>query len=306
MTASEYLPIKNTQIHLIETVPFFFQTNEKDFILYKEGGKGFDSDRLKNNKHPKLYIAAKDKTAALTELSKTLNINFAKSVASKGLKQVKEALCSIVEEALTPHQSKVLDGMPETIDILLNGYDKDKKTLKYLTQIAGNSSLIVEHTINVAALTLQYCFFHGFEEKKIKELTLCALLHDIGTSQIDKAILEADRKLTQREFQVFKDHVTKGHDLIILETDFDISVATVALEHHERINGSGYPNGITKITADSQLISIIDCFEPLTYRGKAFRKSKKPFDTLNLIKKEVKDGKFDRTLFKDFTSCLIR
>ncbi|MFA5904368.1 MAG: diguanylate cyclase, partial [Desulfobacula sp.] len=66
------------------------------------------------------------------------------------------------------------------------------------------------------------------------------------------------------------------------------------------------PNGSTKITADSQLIGIIDCYEPLTYRDKNFRKAKKPFDTLSLIKEEVKAGRFETELFVNFTSSLIR
>ncbi len=306
MTFAQYIPIKKSQIYLIEKVPFYFQTANKEFLLYKEGGKTLDKERSETNKHPKLFIDSEDKNTALEEMADHLNASLADCVLSKGLNEVKAALCQIVEEALTPDQEKVLEAMPETIDILFQGYINDQASLKYLTQISNNSSLIIEHTVNVTALSLQYCFFHKFEEEKTKQMALCALLHDVGTTKIDNSILEADHRLSKKQFQTYKDHTTHGHDLIILETEFDISVATVALEHHERIDGSGYPNGIKNITMDSQIISIIDCFEPLTYRDKAFRKSKKPFDTLNLIKKEVKKGKFDKEVFKDFTSCLIR
>lgn len=144
------------------------------------------------------------------------------------------------------------------------------------------------------------------DENRVKQLMLCGLLHDVGTSQIDKAIVEARKKLTDEEFKIYTGHSVLGHDLILAETDFDVSVATVALEHHERIDGSGYPHGTAKITADSRLIGIIDCYEPLTYRDKNFRKAKKPYDTLSLIKEEVKAGRFDKETFKNFTSCLIK
>ncbi len=105
---------------------------------------------------------------------------------------------------------------------------------------------------------------------------------------------------------MYTKHTTIGHDILIIETNLDICVASVALEHHERIDGSGYPHGTRKISPDSQLIGIINCFEPLTYRAKAFRKAKKTYDTLAIIKEETRNGKFDKSLFKNFISCLIK
>ena len=306
MTQKSYSLIKKSQAHLLKKTPFYSRTKEGEFIIYKEKDQQLGAAKQRTNKHPELYINAKDKNTALAELSTVLNMDLARSIASKGFKEVKTALCKIVEEALSPNQEKMLDALPETIEILLNSYAYNGKSLEYLTRIDGNSSLIIEHTVNVLALTMQYCFFHNFADKKIKELAFCALLHDIGTSQIDKAILEANYRLSDKEFKTFKTHSAKGHDLIIAETDFDSAVATVALEHHERIDGSGYPNGIKKISSSSQLIGIIDCYEPLTYHDKDFRKAKTPFETLKLIKEEVQQGKFDKKIFKNFTSCLIK
>jgi HD-GYP domain-containing protein (c-di-GMP phosphodiesterase class II) len=306
MEKTEYIAVRPSQVHLIEKTPFYYRTKESAFNLYKESGRRLDKERIEKEKFPDLYIAAKDKDGAMKELASALNMELAAGIASKGLAEVKNALCRIVEEALTPHQVKMLDALPETVEILVEGYSKDPKAVEYLIRMAGNSPLIIEHTVNVMALILQYCFFHRLEENKIKQLLLCGLLHDVGTSRIDKSILEARRKLTDQEFKTYAGHSVLGHDLIITETDFDVSVATVALEHHERIDGSGYPHGTAKITADSRLIGIIDCYEPLTYRDKNFRKAKKPYDSLSLIKEEVKAGRFDKETFKNFTSCLIK
>ncbi len=306
MEEADYILVKPSQIRLFEKTPFYCRGNENAFSLYKETGQRLDGNETEENKHPDLYIAAKDREAALAELSFALNRDLINNIASKGLTQIKHTLCRIVEEALHPHQSKMLNTLPDTIEILVEGYSKDYKSIEYLTRIAGNSSIIVEHTVNLMALILQFCFFHRLDENKIKLLTLCGLLHDIGTSRIDKTILETHLKLTDKEFNTYKNHAVIGHDLIITETDFDVLVATIALEHHERIDGSGYPNGITKITAESKLIGIIDCYESLTYRGKDFRKAKAPYDTLRLIKEEVKAGKFDKEIFVNFTSSLIK
>lgn len=306
MPAIDYTRLKPSQIHLIQSPPFFCKNDDGEFILYKEAEERIKNKRLNNGNYPDLFIRTADKDNALSELSEKLNFNLAQRIAEKGLKEVKTALCRIIDEMLTPSQEKLITTMPETIEILLDGYNKNHKTLEYITRISVNSGLIIEHTVNVTALALQYCFFHNLGEDKIKQLAVCALLHDVGTTQIDRQILEATGRLTEKQFKTFQGHPVKGHDLIIIESDFDISVATVALEHHERIDGSGYPNGISQITEESQLIGLIDCFEPLTYRDKDFRKAKKPFDSLSIIKEETKQGKFGRRLFKDFISCLIR
>jgi len=122
----------------------------------------------------------------------------ADGIASKGLAEIKKALCRIVEEVLTPHPVKMLNALPDTVEILVEGYSDDPRSVEYLTRMAGNSSLIIEHTVNVAALVLQYCFFHRMDENRIKQLLLCGLLHDVGTLRIDKSILEARRKLTDQ------------------------------------------------------------------------------------------------------------
>jgi len=196
-------------------------------------------------------------------------MDLAKKIAQGGLVQVKQTLCNIVNEALAPNQEKAMESLPETIEILFGAYGKDHGPMEDLSQIASNSAIMEEHTVNVTALVLQYCFFHNFSQADASRLALCALLHDVGSSKLDKDLIESNNRLTNEEFKTFTTHSEIGHDMIILNTDFDISVATVALEHHERIDGSGYPNGSKNISLDSKLIGIIDSYEPLTYRNEA-------------------------------------
>ena len=265
-----------------------------------------DNDRANNTKHPQLFIDKKDEAQSLKELTEALNMDLAKKVAAGGLKQVKQALCDIVSEALAPDQEKAMESLPQTIEILFGAYGKDHGTMELLSRIACNSSAMEMHTVNVTALTLQHCFFHEFPPADASRLALCALLHDVGSSKLDINLIEKDKRLTDKEYKTFTTHAELGHDMIILNTEFDISVATVALEHHERLDGSGYPYNSRQISKDSQLIGLIDSYEHLTYRSKSFRNAKKPFDTLQIIKKEVIDGKFSKDIFKNFASCLIK
>ena len=135
---------------------------------------------------------------------------------------------------------------------------------------------------------------------------MAAMLHDLGLSRLDKRLIESKERLSNSQFEEYTTHPRLGFELIRDNADFDVAISTVALEHHERLDGSGYPTGQRRITAYAQLIGLIDCYESLTYRGKKYRKQRKPIDTLNLIKEEVMAGKFSKELFKQFTSCLTR
>ncbi len=303
---TDYFTVRATQVQFFKSVPFYYQSKDGEFILYKQAGEVFDQKRADQDRHPQLFIPKADKEQALKELTQGLNMEFAKQFAQGGLQEIKTALGNIVREALRPGQESVMLALPETLDILFKNSDKDHSTMGYLSKVATASELMVEHTVNVTALTLQYCFYTGMSEKETQILGLCALLHDVGTCTLDKDIIESKDRLSRPQFEKYKNHAEAGHDMIILNTDFNIAVANVALEHHERLDKSGYPNGTDILCKESQLIGFIDCYEALTYRNKSFRKAKKPFDTLKLIKNEVLEGKFSLEIFKKFTSCLIR
>lgn len=301
---SDYIQIKHSQVDFYHKTQLFYKTENNEYHLYKKEGEPIAESRVETHKHPPLFILKKDKRAAAKELQAALNIDLAREIASKGMKTVKTIVGMIVQEALEDPCQETLDALPETIEIFFDGYAKDSELLKAMTMVASGSSLIIDHTVNVLAIAMRFCFYNQLGEATSKKIGLAALLHDIGTSEISQKILEADRKLTDAEFDAYKSHPLKGYDIITRWGTFDPMVAEVALEHHERIDGSGYPMAATNISFESQLIGLIDSYEPLTYRDKSFRKAKSPFDTLQLIKQEVLEGTFDKKIFGNLCSCM--
>ncbi len=253
-----------------------------------------------------MFIRSQDKDLAIEEMTAALNREFQESIAEEGFGRVKEALCRLVDEALAPGQEKVMETLPHTIDVLMDTYGKDHQSMKYLARVSGNSRIMVEHTVNVTALVLQFCFFHDIDEISTRQLGVASLLHDVGTARIENTILEKKERLTKDEFRTFSTHPLLGHEMISQHTDFDEIIPCVALEHHERIDGSGYPKKTRQITWEGQIIGLIDSYESLTYRAKTFRKRKTPYDSLSLIKKEVLGGRFSKEIFRQFASCLTR
>jgi HD-GYP domain-containing protein (c-di-GMP phosphodiesterase class II) len=152
-------------------------------------------------------------------------------------------------------------------------------------------------------LVLNYCIFNDFSETDTKKLSLAALLHDVGLTKISQKITGAKRKLSEQEFVEYKTHPALGHDLIKENAHIDPSVSKGVLQHHERLDGQGYPRGISNVSFEGLLIGMVDCFDSLTNSEKTHRKKKEPFGALKTIQDEIlTQGKFDKNIFKEL--CL--
>ena len=109
------------------------------------------------------------------------------------------------------------------------------------------------------------------------------VLHDIGKILVSDSILNKPDKLTPEEFEVVKAHSVLGFNLI---KDINKDVAAIIIQHHEKIDGSGYPYGVKDVRMESQIVSITDVFDALIKK----RPYKKPFtvsESLEIIKNQA-------------------
>ncbi len=102
-----------------------------------------------------------------------------------------------------------------------------------------------------------------------------------------------------------KTHPTIGHEIIRLKNKIGGEVALGALEHHEKLDGSGYPKGTRNISYVGQLLGIIDCYEALTNEDRPYRRARQPLETLKFLKDDVEGSKFNREIFEKFCYSLI-
>lgn len=298
-----YISIKKSQaVHYIAT-PLYIKNGSGDFILYKPENKKIDSNRFFDEGFPQLFITSRSHESAKKELEIQLKNRLKHEIKSGNLNIIKSALCEIVQEAMKEPLKENLKAIPETIEIMYSEYSSTKNLLKnYIDTISGEISLI-EHSVDVMVLSLNYCLFSHFSEHDTKRISLCALLHDVGLTRIPKDIAGATRRLTEQEFIVYKTHAAIGHDIIKQSGSIDPSIATGVLEHHERLDGKGYPRGVANLSFEGRLIGLIDSFDSLVSSEKAHRKKKKPFDAMLTIQNEMlKEAKFDKKIFTEF--CL--
>lgn len=302
----DLIPIKKSHISYYNNYPLYYLSKDGEALLYKKPEQQLDQSMLDRSQYPQFYILKEDEAKVVKKLQKVLNMKLVKDLASKGIDAVRKTLCTIVDEALSGPIDASLPTLPETIEILLVNAKKNTGLLESLVSINDKSSKIVDHSINVMSITAQYCFFKEFDDEETKKMSLCALLHDIGLIEIEQELVETPERLTDEEFKKYKTHPKNGFDVLKSHIALDESIKRTALEHHERLDGSGYAKGITDISFEARVVGLIDSYEALKYQDKSFRKSLKPFAALGIIKEDVVKGKYDKTVFIDLCSCLIK
>jgi len=146
------------------------------------------------------------------------------------------------------------------------------------------------HTQNVAYISLKIAENLGWDENRLLAIRLAGELHDLGKISIPLEILNKPGKLSDLEYNLIQQHVQNCYDLI-KDIDFPFSLAEIIYQHHERLDGSGYPRQLKdeKILPEARILAVSDVLESMT--------SYRPYrEALGLKKaiEELKDGKGKR------------
>ena len=142
------------------------------------------------------------------------------------------------------------------------------------------------HSVNVGVLSIVLGVALGLNRSSLYKLGLGAMLHDLGKVFIDKAIIDKAGPLTSDEFSEIKKHPGLGHEYLTHTTRLDVPVSALigVLQHHERMDGSGYPEGISgnSINRFSRIISIADVFDAMT-ADRPYRVAMMPSDVMEYL-----------------------
>ncbi|MDB4443999.1 HD domain-containing protein [bacterium] len=306
ISTGEYILARKSQLAYYMEISLHRKVPPDKFVLYKPAGLTLGDMRINNNRHPKdLYIRKSDKLKGIQEAQKGFNKQLEIDVKSGNPVKVKETLVSVVEETLTEPRSGSLEGVSDTVDILVSEYSKESDVIKNLIDMSYTDYSTVLHSINVMAFALGFAANLEYPKTEAKNLGLCALLHDVGKTKINKELLTAPRKLTNEEFEEIKSHTTIGYNVLKKCRFSEKSISLSALDHHEKLDGSGYPAGKARISKAAQIIGVIDCYEAMTNNDRPYRSAMGAFETLNqVIGEEVKKGKYDVEIYQSFVKSL--
>ncbi|MBP4043217.1 HD-GYP domain-containing protein [Aeromonas sp. SrichE-2G] len=173
-----------------------------------------------------------------------------------------------------------------------------------LARIRAKDAYLMEHSMNVAILLANFGRYLGLDRGVLKELTLGGLLHDVGKIMTPDAVLNKPGKLTDDEFRVMREHVVHSHDILIATAGITPTMLEVAANHHERLDGTGYPRRLKgdELSLYTRMSGIVDVYDAVT-ADRVYKQGMSPTQAFRILLKGI-NHHFDAELVTKFIKCM--
>lgn len=188
-------------------------------------------------------------------------------------------------------------------DGFIDSVFRNQDALACLASIREKDAYLLEHSVNVSILMTIFAKHLGYDRETIHVLATGALLHDIGKIKIDDAILNKPGKLTDDEYQLVRHHPQFSQE-ILLQSGVEQLAVDIAFSHHERLDGNGYPQGLSgdELTEPMRMIAIVDVYDALT-ANRVYKESQPAITAFKVIRNDTPNG-FDKRLVDEFIRCI--
>jgi len=197
-----------------------------------------------------------------------------------------------------------IDRVEPLVDNMVESVFRHQDALLPMARLKNIDDYTFEHSVGVAALLIAFGRTLKLSKETIREIALGGLLHDIGKAHVPEAILNKPGKLTDDEFAKMQSHVNAS--LHLLQGVPGISEVTrqVVAQHHERIDGSGYPNRLSgkEISQYGQMAAIVDVYDAIT-SDKVYCRGMPPTQALKKLLEWSKHH-FDPQLVQSFIRAI--
>jgi len=309
--SDDYIPISLDTVRVGSTVgcDLYIQNyidGEIKYILYCSGTNAIKSNKIEEllkNQINRLFIRKEEQKKYLKYVESCLKhiINDGQINIKEKVKVIydvaKNIMLDVFEDPRSGEQAERSKGWVSNAAefILMN-----KFALPNMMNMISYDYYTYTHSVNVAVLGLLFSKYLGFKYEEMNALGTGLLLHDVGKTQVESAIINKKERLNDEEFAMIKMHVEFGANILMQKSGIDSTSFIPVMQHHEKYNGKGYPRGLKgdEIHKYGKIASIIDVYDALTTR-RSYADARKPFSALQIMKDEMK-GSFDEKFFKDF------
>lgn len=170
------------------------------------------------------------------------------------------------------------------LDNIIDDISSHNEAMVMLGDIQASDYYVFKHSLNVSIYTTLLGLHYGYNRDELKALCLGALLHDIGKTQIDRNILNKPGRLSPEEYTYMKSHTEVGYNILREYVNIPVLSANCAYQHHERLNGSGYPRGLkaNDIHDYAKWVAIADSYDAMT-SNRIYRTSVLPHEALEIL-----------------------
>jgi HD-GYP domain-containing protein (c-di-GMP phosphodiesterase class II) len=309
--AADFCPVQVSSLLIDVAVDFdlYIATGASGHLLFRGRDLEFTEpqrDRLMARDVRTLYIRRDDRKQYCSYLQRRIGDILADASVETGTKA--ELLYTVSQDVLeevfqTPRSGQLLEKAEnvstQTLRFLI-GREPDE-ALHSLIRMMSNDYSTLTHSMNVCVFALALAQRAGVRQfTELREFAAGVLLHDIGKSEIPGEILKKTGPLSQDEMTVMKRHVELGERILAEVGVTNRSRLLPVSLHHERMNGEGYPRGLTRedLHLYGRIAAIADCFDAMT-TNRTYQSAHEASDALALMKGRM-CTQFDQSLLDTF------
>jgi len=260
---------------------------EHDYSLTRSTNKGAFKVRAKHSTPYQNEISYKEE---LDEAKKALEVATEKFF--------------LVMDNVHHGKSLGLKYVPQVVNPLIDSVIRNPDALLLLIHLRDKNDLINYHSIDACVMTISFARYLGKSQEQIFRLAVGSLLMDLGKLNIPEKVLNKTEPLTEAEVSEVRSHVDDSINFLKDHEDFHSDVINMIRSHHERSNGSGYPQGLTEssIPENAKIAGIIDCYNAMC--------NERPHNNLYIPSDSIrnldmmKESHFNPSLVDEFMYCM--
>lgn len=217
--------------------------------------------------------------------------------------KAREAVVSMFGEARLGRAVDVA-GAGELVDEINQSIARNSSALLSLARLKGKDDYTYLHSVAVCALMVALGRQLGLKGEQLRDVGMAGLLHDVGKMLIPEEVLNKPGRLTDEEFEQVKQHPVKGWELLQASPNICDIAKEVCLHHHERVDGTGYPDRLSgeALTLVSRMGAVCDVYDALT-SNRCYKSGWEPGEALRKMA-EWRNGHFDETVFHAFVKTV--
>lgn len=174
--------------------------------------------------------------------------------------------------------------------------------------LEANHKFTAGHSVRVAQISRTLAERMALPPRQCFLVTVGALLHDVGKVAIPREVLDKPGRLNETEFELVRRHPVEGHRILApLAYDGAEAIREIVLHHHERLDGSGYPDGLqaSRLGLLTRIVAVADVYEALI-SDRPYRPGRSPAEAMAVILDETRQGRFDEFVVMHLRGCVER
>lgn len=276
--------------------------------LWIDTNKGLDVERnvvstTKEEEEQKIQSELKQAASENLKPVKRVSIQQEVQRARAILAEGKTAVTSMFGEIRMGNAINVSEVGP-LVDEISNSIARNPEAFLNLARLKNVDDYTYLHSVAVSGLMIALGKQLGLDGQDLKDAGIAGLLHDVGKALIPNEVLNKPGKLTDEEFAIIKDHPRKGWEVLKIAEGANDMALDVCLHHHERVDGTGYPERISgeKLTLFARMGAVCDVYDALT-SNRCYKNGWEPVETIRKMA-EWRNGHFDEKIFQAFVKTI--